>query len=354
MSAPARLHRIGSDAFSVGIALTSALIGGGVFSQLGLPMPWLLGSIVGTAAPSMAGLPARVPGPLRSLVLVILGLMIGATLKPEVLGDIAQWPISLIGVLIYVMTATAAQYVFFRRVGGYDAATAYFAAAPGGFMAMTVIGGEFGGQERIIALTQAVRVVLVVFIIVLGYHLIVGHGGARTNGYVPMATLSLAQVGALLAVGAVGCAGARLLRLPASTMLGPLILMGAVQIAGLMSVHVPTGPILIAEVVLGSSIGAQFEGVSGAELGRGFLLSVSGTLVLLLLTVVFSLALRALTGMPLAALMLAFSPGGMSGISLIALALNIEPAFVTVHNMARMVVILIAGPALFRAQKANR
>ena len=283
-------------------------------------------------------------------MLVVIGLMIGATLQPSVLADLAHWPISLFGVALYVVLVTAAQYLFFRRIGGYDAPTAYFSAAPGGFMAMTVIGGDYGGAERVIALMHAVRIVLVVFVLVLGFHLLVGHAGAgHASHYVALADVTAGHWLVLIMVGAVGAAASKILRLPGAIMLGPLLAMGAVQVSGLVTVHVPSAPILIAEVVLGSSIGAQFAGASFAEVRRGLALSVVSTLAMLVLSAGFAIALRALTGLDLDALFLAFSPGGMSGISLIALALGIEPAFVTVHNMLRVLIILIASPTVFSA-----
>ncbi|MES1956087.1 AbrB family transcriptional regulator [Salinisphaera hydrothermalis] len=332
-------------------ALASATAGGGVFALAHLPMPWLLGAITGTAIAVMSGVTATIPKWLRNVVLVVLGLMIGATLQPAILTHLVRWPVSLAAVVVYVGVVTTAQYLYFRRVGGYDAPTAYFSAAPGGFMAMTVIGGEYGGAERVIALMHAVRIVLVVFALVLGFHLLVGHGAGSAHRYVTLADVSPRHWDVLVAVGLVGAAASKVLRLPGAIMIGPLLAMGLVQITGLTNVHVPSAPILVAEVVLGSSIGAQFAGASLAEVRRGLALSVSATLVMLLVSAGFAFGLHALTGLDLEALFLAFSPGGMSGISLIALALGIEPAFVTVHNMLRVLIILIAGPAVFSARR---
>ncbi len=343
--------RRGAALLPLGAALASATVGGGIFALAHLPMPWLLGAITGTAIAVMSGVTARIPKWLRDVVLVVIGLMIGATLQPSILGNLARWPISLCAVVLYVGVVTAAQYLFFRRVGGYDAPTAYFSAAPGGFMAMTVIGGDYGGAERVIALMHAVRIVLVVFALVLGFHLLVGHAGpGHANRYVSLADVTASHWLILIGVGAVGAAASKVLRLPGAIMLGPLLAMGIVQVSGLAAVHVPSAPILVAEVVLGSSIGAQFAGASFAEVRRGFALSLTSTLVMLLVSAGFAFGLHALTGLDLEALFLAFSPGGMSGISLIALALGIEPAFVTVHNMLRVLIILIAGPALFSAR----
>jgi hypothetical protein len=45
---------------------------------------------------------------------------------------------------------------------------------------------------------------------------------------------------------------------------------------------------------------------------------------------------------------LAFSPGGLAEMSLIALALGVETAFVATHHVARIGMIVIVAPLLFR------
>ena len=67
-----------------------------------------------------------------------------------------------------------------------------------------------------------------------------------------------------------------------------------------------------------------------------------------LLSLAFAWLLAPLTGVAFPALFLALSPGGMSGVSLVALALGVEPAFVTFHNVFRVFLILLAGPVVFR------
>jgi uncharacterized protein len=243
---------------------------------------------------------------------------------------------------------TTAMYHFLRRFAGFDPVSAFFAASPGGILAMTVIGGAYGGSERNIALTHAVRVVIVLFTIIFSYHLLLGVGsnlaGAKT-GAVP---LTADQITILTVIGATGWLLGYLLRLPAGAMLGPLLLIAAAQMLGIGFPPLPADPLLVAEVVLGSGIGADFAGVKPRELARGMIISLIATLGMLSLSLLFSLVVRALTGMPLDALFLALSPGGLSGVSLVALALGIEPAFVTAHNLLRILLILLAGPLVFR------
>ena len=51
-----------------------------------------------------------------------------------------------------------------------------------------------------------------------------------------------------------------------------------------------------------------------------------------------------LTGQPILKIFLAISPGGVSELSLIAVALGYEVAFITLHHLFRMAVVLFAMP----------
>ncbi len=330
------------------MALASGVAGGALFAWLGLPMPWLLGAICGTATPAMAGVRVRIPTWLRSILLVVVGLMIGSGIHHGSLAGISRWPITMIGVTVYVAVVIASIYRFLRKFAGFDPVTAYFAASPGGILMMTTLGGAFGGRERSIALTHAVRVVLVLFTIVLGYHMMLGAGNT-SSPVEPVSHLSWSQAGLWAILGAAGWCGGKLLRLPSAAMLGPFLLIAAAQLSGLVITPLPGFALLVAEVVIGSGIGSDFSGVKLAELVRGLALSFLVTLWMLVLSLLFSLVLRPITGLPLDALFLAFSPGGLTGISLVALALKIDPAFVTAHNVLRVVLILFGSPLVFRA-----
>ena len=51
------------------------------------------------------------------------------------------------------------------------------------------------------------------------------------------------------------------------------------------------------------------------------------------------------------ALLLALSPGGVTEMSLMALALNQDTAFVTTHHVARIALIVTIGPAVYAVLK---
>jgi len=332
-------------------ALAAGAAGALAFSAAHLPVPWLLGSIAGTALAAMLGARLRTPRWLRDPVLAVLGLMIGSTLHGEAAASLARWPLTLAAVALYVVVVTATLYWFLRRFAGFDPVTAYFSAAPGGFMAMTVIGGAFGGRTRNIVLAHSIRLVLVVFTLVTAYHVALGGAPPR---WVPLAELGARDYALFALLGAGGWWLARLARLPAAPMLGPMLAMGAASLAGLARAPMPTAPLLAAELVLGAGIGAQFSGIGLRELLHGGLIALLSTVYMLALSLALAWLLAPLTGVAFPALFLALSPGGMSGVSLVALALGVEPAFVTFHNVFRVFLILLAGPLVFRWARPKR
>ena len=53
-------------------------------------------------------------------------------------------------------------------------------------------------------------------------------------------------------------------------------------------------------------------------------------------------------GSPVAALTLAFAPGGLAEMTLIALALGVDPAFVSTHHVVRIFLVVILAPIAFK------
>lgn len=52
-------------------------------------------------------------------------------------------------------------------------------------------------------------------------------------------------------------------------------------------------------------------------------------------------------------LFLAFAPAGIAEMTLIAMALGYDPAFVAVHQLARLLLVFAAAPLVFRIANRN-
>ena len=63
---------------------------------------------------------------------------------------------------------------------------------------------------------------------------------------------------------------------------------------------------------------------------------------MLFVSAVFASALVPLTGQPFDVLLISFAPGGVTEMSLVALSLQANPAFVTLHHIIR-ILITVAG-----------
>ena len=330
-------------------ALALGGLGGALAAWAELPLAWMIGAMLATTAGSMAGLPIAVPPALRSLFVVVLGVMLGSSFTPALLDQLGTWAVSLAGLLAYVLLSGLAGTYFFRRFAGYDRVTSYFAAMPGGFNEMVLAGGALGGDTRIIALTHAVRVLLIVLLLPFAFQLLLDYDqGARPAIGAALDALTPADVLLLSLCGVAGYLAARALRLPAAAVIGPMILSAAVHLLGWTAAPPPAVLVAVAQVVVGAAVGCRFAGV-----GLRFVLGISAaaggaTLVLLAVTLLTAGALHAATGLPADALVLAFAPGGLAEMSLIALALSLDAAFVATHHIVRIFLVVVLAPLAFR------
>src|SRR5262249_50624652 len=112
--------------------------------------------------------------------------------------------------------------------------------------------------------------------------------------------------------------------------------------------------IAAAQVVVGAMVGSRFDGVSPRMVGQAIALATVATAVLLVLAALFGQAVETTLGIPFAAALLAFAPGGLAEMSLIALSLEIDAAYVSSHHIVRIFVIVLAAPLVFRLLRGNR
>ena len=333
------------------LALTIGALGGAVFHHWRLPLAWMIGAMVATAAAAIGGVRLAVPKPFRNTMVVILGVLLGGAFNPAVVAQVGAWLASLAALAPYVMIATALGLLYLRRVGGYDAATAFFTATPGGLSEMTVVGGAWGGDESAIALSHGLRVMLVVITVPVWFRLTHGDpaalAGARST--LPGPALSALSVTewSLLAGCALGAPLARLARIPAYFLVGPMLLSALVHGLGVSAVQPPGALVAAAQVVVGTAVGCRFTGVGVRTLGRSAVLAIGLTTLLLGLTLTLALTLHHATGLDLGALILAFTPGGLTEMSLIALSLGLDVAFVSTHHILRIMMIVALAPLAF-------
>ena len=85
----------------------------------------------------------------------------------------------------FLLLAGASSYLVFRRMGGYDPATAFYSAAPGGLNEMVLMGEEAGGDGNRIAMAHSMRIFVVISAIALVFALVYGARSAGNAQIVP-------------------------------------------------------------------------------------------------------------------------------------------------------------------------
>ena len=251
--------------------------------------------------------------------------------------------------LVYVILVAAIVALFFNKVMGYDRATAYFAALPGGIAEMTAFGIAYGADARTVTLIHSTRILLVTLAVPLGLRFIAGFEpqGVRSLGG-GLFTIAPGDAALLLALGVVGFLGARALRIPAPAMIGALVLSAIVHATGLSEARPPGALIALAQLAIGIAIGCQFVGGDPRRIVRTLGVGLGTVGFTLVLAVGIALTLSIGGGHRLNGLILAYAPAGITEMSVVAHALGLDIVFVVTHHMVRIVFLVLLAPLGYR------
>ena len=337
----------GPLAARLGRTLLVGTAGGALFAWLNLPLAWMLGAMVATTVASLGGAKLYVPGPARSIMIAVIGVLLGASFTPEVLDRVREWPLTIGCLVLHLGVLAAVLFLYFHRIVGFDVPTAYFSAAPGGLSEMVITGAAMGADDRTIALVHASRVLLVVLPIPLWYRFMTGVTTTPSSIGPSIGAIGPTDLAVLAACAVAGVAVGRLIRLPAYRLSGPLLASALVHATGLSSSAPPWEVVAVAQVVVGSAVGARFTGVPVRRVFGVMVAALVSAVVMLVSTVAFALVLAPATGIDWRTIVLAYAPGGLAEMSLIALSLGIETAFVATHHVIRIGLIVVGAPFVF-------
>ncbi|WP_162914516.1 AbrB family transcriptional regulator [Desertibaculum subflavum] len=333
-----------------GAALTLVVgaAGGLLFYWLRLPLPWMLGAMVANTIAALGGAPVRLPNSFRALCIVVIGVMLGSAFTPGLAARVPDWIGGIAVLAVYAPLATIAGYLYFRRVGGFSVPDAYFASAPGGLNEMVLVGEAMGGDPRRIALVHATRILIVVFTVPFYFRYFSGQYSEAARVAADHLPLGLQDALILTTAGIVGALLGRVARVPASQLLGPMAISAAVHLTGVTSSRPPVELVAVAQIVMGSTIGCRFSGARLHEIRRVILIGAGSAFLLLTGTAGFTLAFQDLVDVPAEALALSLAPGGVTEMSLVALALAVDAAYVSCLHIIRIAMVVSVAPLAFR------
>lgn len=330
------------------LSLLISILTGLICHLAGMPLPWMLGPMIGNTVAAMFGAPIQGPDRLRPFVMPVIGVMLGSSITASLFQQLGDWTATLVVLPIFLSIAAGISFVVYRKVGGYDSVTAFYAAMPGGLNEMLMLGAAAGGDEKRIALAHAARVLIVIFLVVVFFWLVLDVTSTGSTGWVALDAITVPDYAILTACAILGVFVGRALKLPAAPIFGPMLLSGVAHVAEWVTVAPPTLFIILAQLVIGTVIGARFVGTSPREVAHDLSLAVVSAFGMLIVAIGFATVITAQTGMDLSQAFLAFSPGGLTEMSLLSLALGQEVAYVSSIHLIRITVIIAIAPYVFQ------
>lgn len=326
---PGPLRRL---ALTLGVAAT----GGAGFAALGWPAAWLMGAMVATAVVALCGVRLGLPGRVRDLAYVLLGISIGSNVTPETLAQMRAWPGSVVLLLVSVAVTMLASALYLEKVHGWDRTTARFASMPGAFSAVAVIAASSDADMPRVILAQSLRIFVLVVLIPPILVLVNGAEGAAVVGATGPGTNTAAE--AVLTFGLSAAAAALLgwLRVPAGVLLGAMVASAILHATGLVHGRFPPALIIGGFVATGSVIGARFHGTRMETVARTIPAAVVSVLVALAISAAIAAFGARFLDLPFGEVWLAYAPGGVEAMAAMALSLGLDPAFVGAHHVLRI------------------
>lgn len=333
--------------------LALGTLGGAVFYALRLPLPWMLGAMCFTLVGSLARWPIAPSRRLRPMVVVVIGVALGSSFAPGLLHRLIDWLPLTLAVVVATLIMHAAGWFYLRRVAGFDADTAFFAAAPGGIYEMSAQGAQAGADERRILVVQAIRIFLVVLSVPISLKLL-GFVNGSTMAIGTGRVGELEDAAILVACGLIGWPLALALRLPNPPLIGPMLLSALAHGFGATDFSPPSYLVAAAQVGLGTSLGGQFKGFGLATLAHVGRHAIGVMVLMMLICLVAAGLVDLFFTIPPAIVMLTVAPGGIAEMSLMALAMKADVAMVTANQLVRILLVQFSVPPFYAWLRRRR
>ncbi|KAA2235813.1 AbrB family transcriptional regulator [Salinarimonas soli] len=324
----------------------AAALGGLAFDRLGVPAAWLSGAAAVVIVMGGLRLGAPLARPLADLGMLLSGVVMGAGITPQALQAVALYPLSLAVLALAVVSVTGASAFYLVRLAGWRRDDAILASVPGALTTVMAVAADRNAALGPIAVVQSVR--LLVLVAVLPSLVSLAGGGA--GGALPGAGQALAGPEPFaVTVGSGLLLGLALERLGVAA---PILLGGTLASAVLhgteLAPGVPPPPVTaFAFVLVGIYIAERVRTLDG----RAFLRTLPAALGSLAIGAgvagAFATASAAIARVGLPDALVAFAPGGLEAMMVLAVVLHLDPLYVGIHHLARFLSIGFLLPVMF-------
>jgi uncharacterized protein len=332
---------------NVAETLVLACAGGLGLGLTGFPAGYLSGAILVVAAAALLGRPMDVPRFFQIAIYVLIGISLGAVVTPETLHGMASYPLSIAVLLAAMALVSVAGAAYLQAVHGWDKVAAYLGAAPGGMSQVLILAADLGADLRAIAIVQSLRVVIVAVGLPAGLAA-AGLAGAASRPHLPLTLASLDELAILTAASAAAAYAALRARVPGGLLFGAMFMSAFLHGTGLIQATMPWWLANAAMVALGGIIGARFTNTPLRMLLKFLAAGFGSFAVAVTVAGAFAAGLISLVPLRIPEVMIAFAPGSVDAMMLLALALHLDPVYVGAHHVLRIFMVSLMMPLVAR------
>ncbi|TFV60834.1 UNVERIFIED_ORG: AbrB family transcriptional regulator [Bacillus sp. AZ43] len=336
-------RRVGDLVLVVAAAVALSL----VFGAAGIPSPALFGGLVAGLGRAV-GLPRTValPGPATTAGQAVIGVAMGSLIDVETLRAVAQNWLPVLLVTVATLALSLGAGLVLRLQPGISPVTGAFSMIAGGASGIIAMARDLGADERMVAVLQYLRVLLIVVLMPVAATVVYGASSGDGVGAVvddgPGWPAGLAfTVGCAL----VGLAVGTLCRVPVPALLGPMLAAAVADVTGIGGgAEVPGAVQSAAFLVIGLQVGVSFTRESLRTIGRALPLALAVIGVLVVASAGLGAVLSATTGASLLDGYLATTPGGLYAVLATASDVGADVTFVLSVQVLRLFVMLLSAP----------
>ncbi|HLM40680.1 MAG TPA: AbrB family transcriptional regulator [Microvirga sp.] len=324
--------------------ILAAGLGGLAFHWLGVPAAWLSGSAVAAALWGLTGWGVTLPRPLADAAMLISGAAMGAAVTPAALAAMGRYPESLVLLVIGVLAISSASALGLVRLSGWRMADAVLASTPGALSTVLAVAADRKADVASIAIVQNFR--LFVLIALLPSVVVLTGGGGNTGALIGegmpvespggMAFTLLGGLALGLALKRIGLAAPILL----GATLVSTVSHATETVTGVIPPVIATGGL----VLIGLFIAERFRNMERSTLRRALAAAVGSFAIGMSVAALFAALAAWVAGVSFANSLVAFAPGGLEAMTVLALVLGLDPLYVGIHHLVRFLGIGLVLP----------
>ena len=347
--------RRGRGLLDASAVVVAAVAAGLLFAVVGVPSPALFGGLVAGLVRALV-LPRRLTMPARATTAgqAAVGVAMGALIDLETLSTVAaDWlPVLLVTTGTLALSLAAGQAL--RLQPGISPVTGAFAMIAGGASGIIVMARELGADERMVAVLQYLRVLLIVVLMPVVATTLYGASGGSGAGAGDGGPAWPAGLLFTVGCGVSGLVLGRLVRLPVPALLGPLLVAAGLDLGGVTDgLTVPAPLQSAAFLVIGLQVGLSFTWGNLRTIRRALPLALAAILVLVLACAGLGAVLSAATGVSALDGYLATTPGGLYAVLATATDSGADATFVLAVQVLRLLVMLLTAPLVARVLRRS-